>query len=233
MRTLEPQRDEHQAEYCPVRGKHDKLGRQAALLEAATEEFAEHGFDAATTRDIAERAGCSEGLIHRYFGGKQGLLLAVLDERAENLIDIYNARFPETDNVEEDIRQAIRLNLETSWEKRAGMRIHISRAAIDRDVGLKIRDLFNDVRVELLRRRLLSHRAAGRVDPDADIDAVAQGITACGFAMSFFGQVVFEMDRERVAHDADAFAHVIARGIAPAGRESGAISTPRLERDEA
>jgi AcrR family transcriptional regulator len=202
-------------DYCPVRGKHDKEGRQRALVDAATEEFARHGYDAATTRAVADRAQCSEGLIHKYFGGKQGLLLAVLEQRAQNLVDIYNTQFPETDSVEEDIRRALRLNLDTSWEKRASMRVHISRAAIDREVGLTIRDLFNDVRVELLRRRLRAHQAAGRVSADADIDAVAQGITASGFAMSFFGQVVFEFDRDRVAQQADAFAAVIARGIAP------------------
>jgi AcrR family transcriptional regulator len=57
----------------PHPGKRDKEKRQRSLIDAANAVFAEHGYDAATTRAVAERAGCSEGLIHRYFGGKRGL----------------------------------------------------------------------------------------------------------------------------------------------------------------
>ena len=60
----------------------DKEQRQPALIDAANAVFAERGFDAATTREIAERAGCAEGLIHRYFAGKRGLLLAILEHKA-------------------------------------------------------------------------------------------------------------------------------------------------------
>lgn len=48
------------------------------LLTAAIELFAERGFDGATTRDLAERAGVDAALIARYFGGKVGLYLAAL-----------------------------------------------------------------------------------------------------------------------------------------------------------
>jgi AcrR family transcriptional regulator len=47
-------------------------------MAAATEVFAERGFEAATTKLVAQRAGYSEALIQNYFGGKEGPLLAVL-----------------------------------------------------------------------------------------------------------------------------------------------------------
>jgi AcrR family transcriptional regulator len=210
---------------CPVRGKHDKPGRQAALLDAATEEFAAHGYDCATTRGVAERAGCSEGLIHRYFGGKRGLLLAVLERRAAVLEATYAAEFPRTEKLEDDIRQLFALNLRTSWESREGMRVSISQAAIDRAVGLQIASLFNDVRVRMIRERLAEHAVAGRIAPGADLDAAAQGISAAGFSMGFFGQVVFEADRGQAARIADQFARTIARGLA-ATRTSSAEDGP-------
>ena len=55
-------------------------GRES-LLAAASELFASDGFDATTTRGIAERAGVDATLIARYFGSKTGLYLATL--RAE------------------------------------------------------------------------------------------------------------------------------------------------------
>ena len=49
------------------------------MLAAALEAFAENGFDGATTRDIAARAGMNHGLIPYYFGDKLGLWQAAVD----------------------------------------------------------------------------------------------------------------------------------------------------------
>lgn len=50
-----------------------------ALIGAAMVIFARDGFDAASTRAIAEQAGINQALIGYHFGGKQGLYLAVFD----------------------------------------------------------------------------------------------------------------------------------------------------------
>ncbi|RJQ80116.1 MAG: DUF1956 domain-containing protein [Desulfobacteraceae bacterium] len=52
------------------------------LLEAGLDEFGRNGFDAATTRRIARRAGVNIGLIPYYFDGKQGLYRAVIEHVA-------------------------------------------------------------------------------------------------------------------------------------------------------
>ena len=49
------------------------------ILEAALEAFAEKGFDGATTREIATRAGVNHGLIRYYFGGKPKLWRDAVD----------------------------------------------------------------------------------------------------------------------------------------------------------
>src|ERR1700731_3475939 len=56
----------------------DRAGKEQALIVAAQKLFASKGYDATTTREIAARAGCAEGLIHRYFGGKSGLLFNIV-----------------------------------------------------------------------------------------------------------------------------------------------------------
>jgi len=48
------------------------------IIEAARVVFAEKGFDAATTRDIAEHAGVNQAMIHYYFGSKRQLYQRVL-----------------------------------------------------------------------------------------------------------------------------------------------------------
>ncbi len=49
------------------------------ILAGALEVFAERGFDGATTRDIAARAGTNLGLIQYYFGGKERLWREAVD----------------------------------------------------------------------------------------------------------------------------------------------------------
>jgi AcrR family transcriptional regulator len=50
-----------------------------ALLNAARAEFAERGFDGATVRVIAERAGVDPAMVNHWFGGKEALFTAALD----------------------------------------------------------------------------------------------------------------------------------------------------------
>jgi AcrR family transcriptional regulator len=62
------------------RRRNDAQASRRALLEAAAALFDERGYQGATVRDIGERAGVDAALIARYFGGKEGLYLAALEE---------------------------------------------------------------------------------------------------------------------------------------------------------
>lgn len=46
---------------------------RAALLAASREVFAESGYDGATVRGIATRAGVDAAMVNHWFGGKEGL----------------------------------------------------------------------------------------------------------------------------------------------------------------
>ena len=50
-----------------------------SILRAALQTFSEKGFDGATTREIANRAGVNHGLIPYYFGAKIKLWQAAVD----------------------------------------------------------------------------------------------------------------------------------------------------------
>jgi AcrR family transcriptional regulator len=54
--------------------------RIADILVAAREVFSEHGFEAASMADIAERVGISEPAVYKYFKSKRHLLLSVIRE---------------------------------------------------------------------------------------------------------------------------------------------------------
>lgn len=61
---------------------------RSLLLAAASEMFAERGFQQTTFVDLAERSGISRGSITWHFGNKDGLLLAVVEDQAESLIKL-------------------------------------------------------------------------------------------------------------------------------------------------
>lgn len=52
---------------------------QARILDAARACFGEAGFDGATIRAIAARAGVDPALVHHYFGSKQQLFVAAME----------------------------------------------------------------------------------------------------------------------------------------------------------
>ena len=52
--------------------------RRQAIMKAAIVVFAQHGFDAATTDDIARAAGLSKGGLYWHFKSKDDILAAIL-----------------------------------------------------------------------------------------------------------------------------------------------------------
>jgi AcrR family transcriptional regulator len=54
--------------------------RRAQILAAARALFAERGYHATTTRDLATAADINDALLYRYFPDKQAILAALVDE---------------------------------------------------------------------------------------------------------------------------------------------------------
>ncbi|MBW1640673.1 TetR/AcrR family transcriptional regulator [Microbacterium resistens] len=63
-----------------------KQSRRAALLHAASEQFARRGYAGVSLEDIGSAAGVSGPAVYRHFAGKQALLGAVLVEVSEDLV---------------------------------------------------------------------------------------------------------------------------------------------------
>ena len=73
----------HEAFHSPKsrrRRVNDPDGTRRNIIEVATEEFAAKGFSGARVDDIAARIKTSKRMIYYYFGGKEGLYIAVLEE---------------------------------------------------------------------------------------------------------------------------------------------------------
>jgi len=69
----------------PARPKRNPEAMQRRILEAATAEFASHGYGGARVERISGRAGTVDRMLYYYFGSKEGLFRAVLEGVYERL----------------------------------------------------------------------------------------------------------------------------------------------------
>jgi len=70
---------------APAVVKRDPAGMQRRILDAARTEFATHGFSGARVERISRRARTVDRMLYYYFGSKDGLFRAVLEDTYEQL----------------------------------------------------------------------------------------------------------------------------------------------------
>lgn len=81
------------------------------VLAAAIDEFAEHGFAGARVGRISRAAGTVDRMLYYYFGNKQGLYLAALEQVYEQMIAAErDFRLPE------DPVEAMRQLVQHAWD---------------------------------------------------------------------------------------------------------------------
>lgn len=78
MQPAHPRKAPHRRPGRPARGD---AGLREHLVDAALATFAAEGIKASSLKSIAARAGVTPALVHYYFGGKDALQAAVIEER--------------------------------------------------------------------------------------------------------------------------------------------------------
>ncbi|MPY82834.1 MAG: TetR family transcriptional regulator [Actinophytocola sp.] len=85
---------------------------RAAIVDAATTLFAEHGFAATSLEDVAAAAQVTRGAVYHHFAGKQALFEAVFDEQERHMTERITATVAEHDDPWEGSLAAIDTFLE-------------------------------------------------------------------------------------------------------------------------
>ncbi|WP_119153414.1 TetR/AcrR family transcriptional regulator [Caldimonas tepidiphila] len=67
----------------PGRREQSKLDKRRRIMDAAKAVFVEHGYEAATTREIATRAEVSIGTVFVYAKDKRDLLLSIVNDELD------------------------------------------------------------------------------------------------------------------------------------------------------
>ena len=98
------------------------VGNRTRLLQAATDAFAEQGFEGASLRAIADSAGVSFQLITYYFGSKEALWIATVEYLFERYLETGKGLgFTTSGNIYEQFHNHLRLLL-TDMQQRPQLR---------------------------------------------------------------------------------------------------------------
>lgn len=157
---------------------HDAEGAREAILNAAEEVFAEHGFDGARIDAIAETAGYNKSLLFQYYGDKLGLYAAVLrrtDEETRELQAQLLAPLFEDETIASDahrfrsfLKTAIGALFDFLVEHPRLMRMIIWEQAEGWQTFAKIASQFDTEDIELFRTLFDKVRSAGLLRSDSD-----------------------------------------------------------------
>jgi TetR/AcrR family transcriptional regulator len=103
------------------------LDARDKILEAALATFAEFGFHGATMRDMAQRAGVSQGLLHHHFGGKEALWNLVGDRLSADFLAYVSDALNPAVVDETTIPRALRTYMNYWREHPAAFRFNLWR----------------------------------------------------------------------------------------------------------
>jgi AcrR family transcriptional regulator len=94
---------------------------RTTILDAAEDELAEHGFHGARMMTIAKRAGVTHGLLHYYFGSKDGLYEGVIGRLFARHLALFEQLGARDGTL--TVREAVLRSFDLFWEHPNQVRI--------------------------------------------------------------------------------------------------------------
>jgi AcrR family transcriptional regulator len=189
--------------------------RQHRILEAATEVFAERGFEGAATAEIAQRAEVSEGTMFKRFRTKKDLLLAVtgpylLEIGAPDLVPVLeSALADENGALERLLRAIIRDRIEFARNHPAVIRILVQEAPFHPEILDSLSGIGSRM-LALIER----FQRTGEIDPELRPTTVARLIFSA-IVSHLLARVFVRLHENDEPRSIDETIQVLVRGLAP------------------
>jgi AcrR family transcriptional regulator len=186
----------------------NRAAKKQALIQAALGLFAAKGYEVTTTREIAASAGCAEGLIHRYFKGKPGLLAAIIEHRvSKEVLDSSQESRP-AHNLEGEFLRLVDREVERMWESRDFLRVVIPRAIVDPSLGGVMNKALISVRAKAISERLKHYESCVTL-PQGAMEVLTQAVITLGFVFGFVRPELLGHDRFRAKKMAATVAKIL------------------------
>lgn len=123
---------EEPSSHAPRRGRRPEGDARRALIEAAQAILAARPAGKLTVREVASRAGCDVALVNYYFGSKDGLLAAALEDALAELREVLETYSRREGTFEEQVRRMVREPILALGERRHLPRMIIGQILLER-----------------------------------------------------------------------------------------------------
>jgi AcrR family transcriptional regulator len=192
----------------------DKDAKQRALLEAATEVFAEQGFDAAVTKEIARRAGCSESMLFHYFVDKQGIFEQVVSRQISEAVSEAEDKVLDAlpDEFVEFIKQLFLTRLHQGHDTVPGWDI-AGRALSDPSFSMRVMRPNHEQRVSVIVEGVAHYQDLGQVRPDVDAVTLAEMLANFTIFTTTLGPRWFGTTDAEIRAQIELGAQIFAEGV--------------------
>ena len=147
---------------------------RAAILEASRAAFTEEGYDAATIRGIARRAGVDPALVHHFFGTKRELFVEAMRLPMDPKPVIAGILAGDRSTIGERVARTF---FPISEGDRAAPFIGLVRSAASHDDAARMLR-------EMISTEIIGRIAAGLDAPDARLRATLVGSQIVGLIMA-------------------------------------------------
>lgn len=161
----------------------DPEGTKRNIIEIATEEFAGKGFSGARVDNIAARTKTSKRMLYYYFGGKEGLYIAVLEAAYQNIRSIETTLNLEHRQPEQALRALVSFTFDYQNAHPEFVRLVMNENILNGAYVARSKTIqrLNIAVIEALRNLLERGQKAGAFRPDIDPIDLHMSISALCF----------------------------------------------------
>lgn len=200
----------------------DSEATKGRILAAAKREFARHGFGGARVDDISEKAKANKRMIYHYFGSKEDLFQAVLEEA---YVDIRTAE-QKLDLDHLDPREALERLVRFTWayylknpefltlvnSENLHRARHLKKSTVVQVVSRKFVDMVDGI----LERGVAAGLFRAGIDP-VQLNITIAAVSYYYLTNRFTGSIVFERNlmakealAERIRFNVDTILRLVA-----------------------
>lgn len=192
--------------------RRDRSASEERLICAAIDIFSKHGYNGATTKMIAAKADVNESLIGRYFDGKEGLLLSLVERFISELCNEILPYEPQQ-TLEDELVNYYDFKLRTSKQKKNFGKIIISQALTDnsfRKKALERVPIFHDPN---LVDRLETLKKNGALPAEVNVLDICDDLENYMHGIFIFETILQETTDEVIMKQVKRFVRHYARGF--------------------
>lgn len=184
--------------------KRDRSASEERLINAGKEVFSKFGFDGATTKMISKTADVNESLIGRYFDGKEGLLVAIIQKFVEDLSDREIA-YPPQNSLTEELLCYVNDRMCYGTDHSDFAKIIFSQALVNKEFRRRVRETIPMQMDPNLIKRVQLLADTGKLKNKNSVQTICRDIDIYLDGLFFFEFILHESKPESIIKQASEF----------------------------